>query len=114
MKENKKIFYGILVAIVIALIVISIIIKNNSKKVYEGGGLTITITGNKKVTVIANGEILAQDAELVEIPTPEGTENPEKYSRFIKVNINGDIIAGFSKDKKTLYVSNIEYKLVED
>lgn len=111
---NKKII--IISIIAVALVVAIILIAGKgSTKVYTDGEMVITIIDNKKVTVVNQGVTMAEEAELIDIPIPASVENPKDYSRFVKVNINGgDVEAGFSKDKKTLYVGNIEYKLVEE
>ena len=113
MKGSKK---AIIIAIILILLIAIIIIvqRANSEKTYVGEGFTITVIGNKKVTVTTETGVLAENAKLEKIPAPKETVNLEEYSRFVKVNIQGgDVIAGFSKDGKTIDVSGVKYTLVE-
>ena len=113
--KSEKTRNIIIISIVIIIIGFLVVMRiNTAKKIYEGDGMIITIIGNKKVTVTNEYGVLAENAKLENIPTPEETENPENFSRFVKVNIQGgDVIAGFLKDGKTIEVSGIKYQLVE-
>ena len=118
--KGKKI--ALIVVLVIVLIALAVVLgvklmgdKEPTVKVYEGAGLKIVLTGDYNVSIYnADDSVFAENIVVEDTEAPEGTENPENYSRFVKVNVmGGDMIAKFTNDGKKIVVDSMEFVLQE-
>ena len=95
-------------------------LNQQTDKTYVGifgqSEVVATLTSDNEMTITADGTILANKIKPEEISAPEGIENAENYSQFLKFAADGtELICGMSKDGKKITVVGMgEVRLVPE
>ena len=92
-------------------------IMNSGKKYQGANGVIIVWKANNAITVYYQGEVMFDNLQAKEIPIPSDEKNPEAYSKFFEVNVDGEVKKiGLSKDESVIIVEDLGtlYEIKDD